>query len=253
MIQKREIPTDSVIEKLDFLLSKNDYFAAKEHLLYWLSEAKSLGDGKGELLIANELMGLCRKLSQRDEAIKYSQKARDTVMKLGIEENVGAATTYLNSATVYKAFGRAEESIDLFQKAKEIYENNLNANDDRLAGLYNNMALALVDLKRFSEARELYEKAINVLKENECKEPEQAITYLNLASAAEAEHGLLDAEDLISFNINKAMQLLDSVKEREDGNYAFVCEKCASVFGYYGFFHYEKELTERYRRIYERA
>ena len=253
MIQKRTIPTDSVIEKLDFLLSKNDYLAAKEHLLFWLNEAENGSDGKGELLIANELMGLCRKLSQRDEAIKYSQKALSTVKKLGIEQNVGAATTYLNSATVYKAFGRAEESIDLFQKAKEIYENNLNANDDRLAGLYNNMALALVDLKRFLEARELYEKAINVLKQNKGKEPEQAITYLNLASAAEAEHGLLDAEELISLNIEKAMQLLDSVKEREDGNYAFVCEKCASVFGYYGFFHYEKELTERYRRIYERA
>ena len=36
-----------------------------------------------------------------------------------------------------------------------------------------------------------------------------------------------------------------------DGYYAFVCEKCASVFGYYGRFVYEGELLERARRIYE--
>ena len=41
--------------------------------------------------------------------------------------------------------------------------------------------------------------------------------------------------------------------EKRDGYYAFVCEKCASVFGYYGRFFYEKELTERARRIYERT
>ena len=39
--------------------------------------------------------------------------------------------------------------------------------------------------------------------------------------------------------------------QKRDGYYAFVCEKCASVFGYYGHFAYEKELYERSRRIYE--
>ena len=38
-----------------------------------------------------------------------------------------------------------------------------------------------------------------------------------------------------------------------DGYYAFVCEKCAPVFGYYGYFLTERELNRRAREIHERA
>ena len=134
--------------------------------------------------MCNELMGLCRKLGEGEQAISFAERALNNIEKLGIENNVGAATTYLNSATVYKAFNRAEESILLFEKAREIYEQNLSADDDRLGGLYNNMALALVDLKRFVEADALYRKALSVMAAIKGKEPEQAITYLNMASAA---------------------------------------------------------------------
>ena len=38
-----------------------------------------------------------------------------------------------------------------------------------------------------------------------------------------------------------------------DGNYAFVCEKCAPTFHYYGYFLWGAELEERARAIYERT
>ena len=79
---------------------------------------------------------------------------------------------------------------------------------------------------------------------------EVAITYLNMASAAEAELGLLDADAIIQEYLDKAEKLLEDHSNR-DGYYAFVCEKCASVFGYYGRFIYESELKDRARRIYE--
>ena len=253
MNQNRSVPADRVLEKLDEYLSKNDYDAAKRHLIYWLSEAKECGDERVILLLNNELMGLCRKLAQKEEALKFANDALLQIKKMGIENNIGAATTYLNSATVYKAFGMAEDAMGLFEKAKEIYERSLSPKDDRLGGLYNNMALALVDLKRFDEADLFYKKAISVMKSGAGYEPEQAITYLNMATAAEMQFGLEGAETLISDNIQKAMELLDLGKNRDDGNYAFVCEKCAGVFGYYGYFDYENQLKERYRRIYERA
>ena len=170
---------------------------------------------------------------------------------MGIAENVGAATTYLNSATVFKAFGDPERSIALFEKARTIYERELSPTDDRLGGLYNNMGLTLVDLGRFGEAEELYLKAISVMESAEGKEPEEAITYLNMASAAEAELGLLRAKEKISALLSKAAERMDIGKDRTDGNYAFVCEKCATVFGYYGNEDYARELSERCRRIYE--
>ncbi len=240
-----------LVNKLDDFLRQNDYDSAKGHLLYWLNKAKGQDDNKAVLLISNELMGLCRKLGLKSEAVFYAESAINQVKKMGIEDNVGAATTYLNAATVFKAFGKASDGITLFDRAKEIYEKKLNGNDDRLAGLYNNMALALVDLKRFSEAKALYERAISVLEGVHGKEPEQAITYLNLASAAEAEMGLENAQQVIEANIEKAMELLEASEDKVSGNYAFVCEKCATVFGYYGYFYYENILKERYKRIYE--
>ena len=85
------------------------------------------------------------------------------------------------------------------------------------------------------------------------KEPEQAITYLNMATAAETEQGLEAARSEIDALIRKAMDCMEVGKARTDGNYAFVCEKCATVFGYYGYEEYARELTERCRRIYEGA
>lgn len=247
------IPTNRVLEKLDEYFAKNDYQGAKRHLLYWLEEAKAVCDCKGELLATNELMGLCRKLGEGEQAVGYAQSAIKLIEKMGIENNVGAATTYLNCATVFKAFGRAETAIPLFERAQEIYEKNLPSDDERLGGLYNNMALAFVDLGEFCKANELYNSALAVMQKNEGAEPEQAITYLNMASAAEVQYGLEGAQDIISDCAQKAMELLDSCKDRTDGDYAFACEKCATVFEYYGYFLYKKELEQRSRRIYEGA
>ena len=245
------IPRDRVLDKLDSLLRSNDYTAAKRLLQYWLSEAEYTGDSSGVLLMQNELMGLCRKLGEKEQALQYAQAALDQVGKMDIGDNVGAATTYLNSATVCKAFGLPEKAIDLFQMAQAIYERDLAPTDDRLGGLYNNMGLALVDLKRFRQAEELYQKALAVMQAVPEKEPEQAITYLNMATAAETEHGLTQAQPRIAELAQRAMACMEVGKDRTDGNYAFVCEKCASVFGYYGYEDYAAQLQARCRRIYE--
>ena len=245
------IPKDRVLDKLDSLLRSNDYASAKRLLQYWLAEAQAIGDDRGVLLMENELMGLCRKLGERDQALEYAQKALDQVGKMGIEEDVGAATTYLNSATVCKAFGLPEDAMQLFQMAQAIYERELPPTDDRLGGLYNNMGLALVDLKQFAQAEEAYQKALSVMQAVPEKEPEQAITYLNMATAAEMELGLELAKTKIADLAQKAMACMEVGKDRTDGNYAFVCEKCASVFGYYGYEDYAAQLQQRCRRIYE--
>lgn len=251
MAQRGRIDDRRVLQKLDECFRRNDYADAKRLLLYWYSEAQTLGDGKGTLLMLNELMGLCRKLGEREQALAFVDKALEQVKVMALEHTVGAATTYLNGATVYKAFGMADKGIPLFEKARMIYEQQLSPDDDRLGGLYNNMGLALVDVGRFEEADVCYRKALSVMSVVPDKEPEQAITYLNMASAAEAQYGLEAAASMIEDHVQKAMDCLEGCRQRTDGNYAFVCEKCATVFDYYGHFDYAKRLTERYRRIYE--
>ena len=244
------ISVDRILSKLDEYLNKNDYAFAEKHLVYWLSEAKNNNDLKVELLVSNELMGLYRKLGRKEDALSCLNNALDRIVQAEIGMQVGAATTYLNAATVYKAFGMAEKGISLFEKAKDIYESELDSSDTRLAGLYNNMALCLIDLKDFDRAERLYHKAIGIMRNAEGGDLEIAITYLNMATASEARRGLLDAEEIINEYLAQAQSILDS-HTPQDGYYAFVCEKCASVFSYYGWFFFENELKERARRIYE--
>lgn len=242
--KKKEI--DHIISRLDSFLHRNDYSSAETYLLGVLDESS---DDSVNLAVMNELMGLSRKLGKREQALYYTESAISLIDDMGATLKVGSATIYLNCATVYKAFGMAEKSIPLFLKANEIYSKNLSPDDIMWGGLYNNMALAYVDLKDFVKAKELYLKAIDIMLGYDNGAPEAAITYLNLADTICAEKGLLEASDEINIYLDRAQKLLDEYHTR-DGNYAFVCEKCASVFGYYGRFVYEAELKERADRIY---
>ena len=177
---------------------------------------------------------------------------RHLIEKMSIQDNIGAGTSYLNCATVYKAFEMTQESLDLFEKAVNIYEKELSADDRRFGGLYNNMALALVDAGRFDEAYLFYDKAISVMSKVENGDLEVAITYLNIASAKEVELGAIESCDEINELLKKAQDILDGHQNR-DGYYAFVCDKCSSVYGYFGYFAYENELNERTEKIYEGA
>lgn len=246
------ISSERVLSKLDEHLGRNDYDSAEKHLLYWLGEARAAGDKRCELLCLNELAGLYRKLAREKDALDTVSSLLTLIQEMGISENIGAGTTYINCATVYKAFGKAEKAMPLFEKARDVYEKSLPSSDKRFGGLFNNMALALVDLERYDEAYDLYNKAITVMKNAQDGDLEVAITYLNIASAKEAQLGAVESEEAVRECIEKATELLDNHPLR-DGYYAFVCEKCASVFGYFGYFVYEKELSRRAREIYERS
>ncbi len=247
------IPVDRVLGKLDEHLGANHYVEAERHLLYWLEEAKAGHDKRGEFMIRNELMGLYRKRGRKNKALENAKEAIDLIAAMQIEGSIGAGTAYVNAATVYKAFGNPEGAMPLFEKAREIYEKELKEGDGRLGSLYNNMALALADLKRYPEANDYYRRAVEVMGKVENGALEQAITYLNMANAAEAERGLEDAAEDIAEYLDRAEALLETPTVPRNGYYAFVCDKCSSTFGYYGRFLYEQQLKERAKNIYEGA
>ena len=247
------IPVGRVTEKLDFYLSRKDYAAAERHLRYWLSEADACHDLKGKLTVLNEQIGLYRRIDQEAECLRAISDALSLADSMDIADSSTYGTTLVNAATGYKAFGKAEEALPLYRKARSVYESALDPDDGRLGGLYNNMALALTDLKEFREAEELFHKAISVMEKQENGALEAAITYLNLADLVTAESGLEAGEKEIEKHLLKAEELLNTEGLPRDGYYAFVCEKCAPVFGYYGFFLTEQELTRSAREIEERA
>ena len=247
------IPLSRIMEKLDEHLAKNDYAAAERHLFYWLAEAEAGHDGRGSLSLHNELMGHFRKQGKEKEARAHAEKALALLSALALKDSVTAGTTYINAATVYKAFGDAQAALPLYRKAESLYNAHLPAGDERLGGLYNNMGLALVDLTAYREAEEAYRRALSIMSEIPGREPECAVTHLNMATAAEEELGMENAESVIEEHLAEAEKLLETPGLPRNGYYAFVAEKCASVFGYYGHFAYADELKARAEAIYAGA
>ena len=248
----RPIPRQRVLDRLDGYLNRRDLAAARRHLLYWLEEARAGGDLRGELLIRNELVGHYRKAGEREPALEHAAAALDLVDRLELGDDVGAAATYVNAATAMNAFGENVRALELFERAKALYEAG-DAAPELLGGLYNNMALACAALGRFDEARALYAKALSRMAGAPHGELECAITCLNLADLERAELGMEAAEGRVYALADRAVALLDDPKLVRDGYYAFVCEKCAPTLEYYGYFDDARRLREEAERIYAGA
>ncbi len=243
------IPVDRIISKVDSLFDKNDYQEAGRLLVYWESEAKALKDKRGELAIQSELVGYYRKQNNKKKGIVAATRALELVEELNQGDMASGATIFINCATAYKAFGMALESMPLYTRAEEIYKKVLPDNDVRFGGLYNNMALALADLGKFEDAEKSYFNALKVMEKAPHGELECAITYINLAHMYED----FGHNEKISACMEKSLALLKSDSLKHDGYYAFVIEKCAPSFDYFGKSDICEQLKKEASEIYARA
>lgn len=290
----RAVPQQRIIEKLDEYMARRDLSGAERHLLYWLEEAQLGRDLRGELMLRNELTGHYRKAGEKEKALANADRALELLKELGMEQTVSAGTTFINAATANNAFGENGRSIELFRKAQAVLEaaplrgteeassgknaEGAGVSPQFLGGLYNNMALAETALGHYREAEELYEKALRVMETVPGGEPEQAITWLNIAQTAETASGMEDeaAEKRITECLERAEALLDKVWKEVSGDAetgaetgadaasvntapvsaarrgyaAFVFEKCAPMFRHCGWFAASKELKKRAEELY---
>lgn len=246
------IPMTRIREKLDALEAAGNHDGAVRLLNYWLAEAQTVGDSTGEALIENEFVGLYRKAGEGEAALQHGDRALEMLAVSGLEETVTAATTRINVATACTAFGRAERAAELFEKARIIYEARLDPADGRLGGLYNNMGLCMIPLKRFSEGRVLFEKALEVMSRVPNGEGESAVTCLNLADlvSAEAEEkgdedSLIRAAEETEGLVVRAWQLLNTPTLPRNAYDRFICGKCAPVMAFYGRLDWAEALQAR--------
>lgn len=251
-VSAQPVPVGRILDKLREYEDRSDWEAVERHLKYWLAEAEANRDQRGQLMLNNELMGYYRKQEKREEAFAHAERAMELIGELGMEDTVTAGTTWVNAGTVREAFGDPVGGLACFEMARTNYEKNLPENDERLGGLYNNMALALTVCGRYGEAENMFRRAITIMARQEHGEPEQAITWLNMADAAEAALGAEAAAERVGEYLDRAEELLNTESLPRNGYYAFVCEKCAPVFGHYGYFATEAELMKRAGEIHER-
>lgn len=249
---------ERIIAKLDTLVETGDFEGAKELLKYWIDDAILQKNKRGELTLCNESMGLYRKLADKENACIYADMALSLVDELELKDTLTDATTCINAATVYKAFGEAAKGLPLFEHAREIYEKELKDNDGRLGGLYNNMGLSLLDVGRYEDSVESYKMALEVMKKVKNGNLESAVTYMNIADVCDRvrkdperknEHTEAEWEEAIDRCLKKAEECLNDETLPRNSYYAFVADKCAPGFGYYGYFMMQKILEDRVKEI----
>lgn len=241
------VPISNVIIKIDELLNREEYSEVERILKYWLNESIALNDKRGELSILNEMMGLYRKLGDKENALNSSTKALALIDELGINELVSTATILINIATVFKAFELADKSLPIFRKAELIYLKEMDGSDPLFGSLYNNYGLALADCGKTEEAEGKYHKAIKVMETDPSRFTECAITYLNLADL------YYDDDDKASVYCEKAVEHLTDKRVSADTYTAFVYKKCAPALKSHGYFLIAKQLEEKAEFIYERS
>lgn len=246
----RPVPQKRIVEKMDAYMAKRDYKGAERHLLYWLEEARLGGDLRGELMLRGELIGHYRKTGNREGALQNVERVLSLLKEMDFEDSISAGTAFVNAATALNAFGENERSLELFEKAEKIYEASSRTDPSLLGGLYNNMALTNAALGRYDEAMKLFEKAVSLMREIPGGHLEEAITYLNMADTLEKQGGMEKNEKRIFSLLDRALDLLDRQGEVPAGYYAFVLEKCAPAFSYYGYFAAAQELSEKAEKIY---
>lgn len=246
---KGTIPIRSVVAKLDAAEGKNNLSEAVRLLEYWEQEGISLGDERGLLSVYSEQMGLFRKLQNVEKGLRSVENGLLLLEKLGLSDTVSGATIMLNAATTLKAFGKAEQSIPLYEKVQSVYDRLLSPDDPKKTGFYNNAALAFADLKEYARAEDYYKNALAVLSKTEGNENEIAITFVNLAHLVEQFDG---REEESYHYMEKALAVLHS-QPNKNSAYALTCDKCAPSFGYFGYFLAEEELKRTAKEIYERA
>ena len=246
------IPIRHVIDKLDRTLARGDYGEGIRLLDYWIAEARATGDLDGELSVESEMMGLSRRVNDRERGLAAVSRGLELLDRVGLSDTVSGATVLLNAATTKKHFGDPSGAIPLYRRAETVYLSRLSPDDERLGGLYNNFASSLAEVGERKQAEEYYHRALSLMRSlGGAGRTGVAVTSVNLADFYN-EGDDPDRDEKINASLERAWEALDAPDCPRDGEYAFVASKCAPAFSYYGWFFAASELEKRMKEIHER-
>lgn len=173
---------EQILEHLDFLFSKQDLQAVEPFLTEQLEHAYAIQDYSTCITIMNELIGFFRDTSQYQKSLDYSEQVLMLMQQLGYEGTLPYATTTLNVANALRAAGFHQESLAFYEKIFPIYQEHLDANDERVAALYNNLSLLYQEMGDFESAVACLKQALLIVTYNQ-DELKIAITHSNLGAS----------------------------------------------------------------------
>ena len=203
-----------ILAHYDAMFGKNSLSDIEVYLYKNIEQAKVQSETSVLFTLLNEMIGFCRDTTQKEKALKYCDELLDLLDTMNLKGSVEYATSLLNIANAYRAFGLLEESIQFFENVEHIYNQKLNKNDFGYANLYNNWALAYQEIKDYEMAKDTLLKALTVVDSYEEAKIQQATTRTNLAATLlQMNHE--EAYQEAMGHLKKALEIHEQYEEQD--------------------------------------
>lgn len=174
---------EQILYEYDGMFGRFPLETIEDYLQKQMNEARALGELQTLVTLLNEMIGFCRDTTQKEKALQYCEELKVRLKELQLEDTVPYATSLLNIANAYRAFGLCSEAVEYYETVLDIYHKYLPQNDFSYASLYNNWALVYQETEEYAKAVEYLLKALNIADlYPEAKIP-QATTRTNLGSS----------------------------------------------------------------------
>ncbi|MDE6743188.1 MAG: DUF4125 family protein [Lachnospiraceae bacterium] len=154
---------NQVLTEYDSMFGVKGLDEIEAFLVEQIDKAYAEPDYYSAVTLLNEIIGFCRDTSQNEKGLKYCEQDLKLMREMGLEGGVEYATSLLNVANAYRAFGKWEDSLALYQQTQAIYQKKLPAGEFNYASLYNNWSLLYQEMQDFDNARIMLEKALEVV------------------------------------------------------------------------------------------
>lgn len=174
---------ENIIAEYDKMFGKYSLTDIENYLSKHLMDAKMSGENEAQITLLNEIIGLCRDTSQREKALSYCGELKSLLQSMSLKGTIAYATSLLNIANAYRAFGMLQDSINLYEEVYLIYKDNVSETDFVYASLYNNWSLVYQEAGDFYKSIELLKKALDIAVNVKESDIPQATTRVNLAGA----------------------------------------------------------------------
>ncbi len=172
---------NQVLTEYDGMFGTYSMEEIEEYLLNMLSAAEAEPDYFSAVTLMNELIGFYRDTNQREKGLHYCSLVIPAMEKLELCGSVEYATSLINLANAYRAFGLHQESEKLYEEVEMIYHGKMLAGEFHYASLYNNWSLLCQETEDFEGAKEKLLKAMAVVDLYKEAIIPQANTRTNLA------------------------------------------------------------------------
>ena len=173
---------EKILGQYDGMFGKNSLGEIESYLVETIAEAKKNSEYGIVITLLNEIIGFCRDTTQKEKALHYCEELQQVLKMMKLEGRIDYATSLLNVANAYRAFGLFEESLRLYGIVETTYKQQVPINDFMYASLYNNWSLLYQEMQDFESARDMLLKALVIADSYEEAVIPQATTRANLAA-----------------------------------------------------------------------